>query len=179
MSVEVHVRSRGSLRPDPEFDPVLALFYYIHNDWPLEDGGDNTRLGVLAIDIDNCGFGSAAGKASLPVAAAGGGVVSGSSVGEEGYLAGSGAAECVVSGSSVGEEGYLAGSGAAECVEVEYVSSENELFERLVQIVRNIDPDFLIGYEVTMLSWGYLIGRAAALNINLTNELSRMPSMPL
>ena len=159
MSVEVHVRSRGSLRPDPEFDPVLALFYYIHNDWPLEDGGDNTRLGVLAIDIDNCGFGSAAGKASLPVAAAGGGVVSGSSVGEEGYLAGSGAAECVV--------------------EVEYVSSENELFERLVQIVRNIDPDFLIGYEVTMLSWGYLIGRAAALNINLTNELSRMPSMPL
>ena len=158
MSVEVHVRSRGSLRPDPEFDPVLALFYYIHNDWPLEDGGDNTRLGVLAIDIDNCGFGSAAGKASLPVAAAGGGVVS---------------------GSSVGEEGYLAGSGAAECVEVEYVSSENELFERLVQIVRNIDPDFLIGYEVTMLSWGYLIGRAAALNINLTNELSRMPSMPL
>ena len=38
------------------------------------------------------------------------------------------------------------------------------------------DPDFLIGYEVATLSWGYLVDRAAALDINLTKELSRMPS---
>lgn len=58
MSVELHVHTRGSLRPDPEIDPVLAIFYFIHCDWPRPDGasGPNSRLGVIAIDIDNCGF---------------------------------------------------------------------------------------------------------------------------
>ena len=37
------------------------------------------------------------------------------------------------------------------------------------------DPDILLGYEVTMMSWGYLIDRAAHLNLNLTNQLSRTP----
>ena len=37
------------------------------------------------------------------------------------------------------------------------------------------DPDILLGYEVTMMSWGYLIDRAASLNLNLTNQLSRVP----
>ena len=38
------------------------------------------------------------------------------------------------------------------------------------------DPDIILGYEVTMTSWGYLIDRAATLNVNLTNQLSRTPS---
>lgn len=64
MSVEVHVHTRGSLKPDPELDPVLAIFYFIHHDWPRPDGaaGPNTRLGVIAIDIHNCGFTSFVGK---------------------------------------------------------------------------------------------------------------------
>ena len=37
------------------------------------------------------------------------------------------------------------------------------------------DADILIGYEVQKLSWGYLMERAAALNINLTGQLSRIP----
>ena len=37
------------------------------------------------------------------------------------------------------------------------------------------DSDILIGYEVQMSSWGYLVERAAALNINLTGQLSRIP----
>lgn len=54
MSVELHIRTRQGLRPDPERDPVLALFYYIHNDWPLPDGRtDNDTRGVIAIDLTN------------------------------------------------------------------------------------------------------------------------------
>ena len=58
MSVELHTRTRGSLRPDPECDPVLAVFYYLHNDWPLADPGgrENSHLGVIAIDVENCNF---------------------------------------------------------------------------------------------------------------------------
>ena len=59
------------------------------------------------------------------------------------------------------------------------MSSECELLQHLVSLVRATDPDFLIGYEVVMSSWGYLIDRAAALDINLANELSRVPGEPI
>jgi DNA polymerase elongation subunit (family B) len=61
-------------------------------------------------------------------------------------------------------------------VQVKYVSSERELLACLVQLVREEDPDFLIGYEVVMSSWGYLVDRGAVLDVNLVNELSRVPS---
>ena len=62
MSVELHTRTRGSLRPDPEWDPVLAIFYYIHHDCPRSIPGrhprnlENSHLGVIAIDVENCNF---------------------------------------------------------------------------------------------------------------------------
>jgi DNA polymerase zeta len=37
------------------------------------------------------------------------------------------------------------------------------------------DPEILVGYEVQMSSWGYLIERAAKLGFNLAPKLSRMP----
>ena len=52
--MEIHAHSRGVLRPDPEWDPVLAIFYYLHNDWPcLEKPHGNTITGVLAINLTN------------------------------------------------------------------------------------------------------------------------------
>lgn len=193
LTVELHVRTRALLRPDPEFDPVLAVFYYIHNDWPLPSGdggshGNNTELGIIAIDVDNAGFRqSLMGKHSP--------VKTDSSKGER--LQEKGSISCLkqkspsplksptLSPSAGGSNSsasqprikqFLDGCGLATDIKVTYVSSELELFEKLVQLVRCVDPDFLIGYEVTMASWGYLIERAAALNINLTNELSRIPS---
>ena len=67
LSLELHTHTRGNLRPDPEFDPILAVCYYVHHDWPRADGaaGPNSQLGVIAIDIDNCGFTSFVGKTAL------------------------------------------------------------------------------------------------------------------
>ncbi len=45
-----------------------------------------------------------------------------------------------------------------------------------VKFVRSRDPDIVIGYEVQMLSWGYMIERARELDINLCPLLSRIPS---
>ena len=52
MSMELHIRTRGDLRPDPEFDPILALFYSIHNDVP-SDEGEREVTGVLIVDSDS------------------------------------------------------------------------------------------------------------------------------
>lgn len=37
------------------------------------------------------------------------------------------------------------------------------------------DPDILVGYEVQMHSWGYLLQRAAVLGVDLCQQLSRIP----
>ena len=37
------------------------------------------------------------------------------------------------------------------------------------------DPDILVGYEIQMLSWGYIIQRASQLGVNLYTKISRIP----
>ncbi|KAF8436163.1 polymerase zeta subunit [Terfezia claveryi] len=60
-------------------------------------------------------------------------------------------------------------------VEEEY--SELDLITRLVDIVRDLDPDILTGYEIHNASWGYIIERAKCkYEYNLTEEFSRMRS---
>jgi DNA polymerase zeta len=60
-------------------------------------------------------------------------------------------------------------------VEVTYEEDELDLINRLVDIVRQFDPDILTGYEVHNSSWGYLIERARLkYEYNLCDELSRV-----
>ncbi|CAN0016841.1 unnamed protein product [Lampetra fluviatilis] len=59
-------------------------------------------------------------------------------------------------------------------LDVIHVSKEDQLFHELEQIVHRFDPDILLGYEVQMLSWGYLLQRAAALKRNFKSTISRM-----
>ena len=54
------------------------------------------------------------------------------------------------------------------------MQEEKELFTALEQLVRIWDPDILLGYEVQMLSWGYLFQRAKEYEIDLIKELSRI-----
>jgi DNA polymerase zeta len=63
-------------------------------------------------------------------------------------------------------------------VEVEYEEDELDLINRVVDIVRQFDPDILTGYEVHNSSWGYLIERARMkYEYNLCDEISRMKSL--
>ncbi|KAF2198958.1 hypothetical protein GQ43DRAFT_482877 [Delitschia confertaspora ATCC 74209] len=65
-------------------------------------------------------------------------------------------------------------------VTVEYEEDELELINRIVDLVREFDPDILTGYEVHNGSWGYLIERARLqYEYNLCDEISRMKSQSL
>lgn len=79
---------------------------------------------------------------------------------------------------ALSDDGIMAGRIAKELsVEVEYEITELDLINRLVDIVREFDPDILTGYEVHNGSWGYLIERARVqFEYNLCDELSRMKS---
>lgn len=55
MSLELHARSRRDLEPDPEFDPICALFYCLTSDAPLPDQQGSVQLmGVLVVDQEHC-----------------------------------------------------------------------------------------------------------------------------
>uniref|UniRef100_A0A8C5BEY4 DNA polymerase zeta catalytic subunit n=1 Tax=Gadus morhua TaxID=8049 RepID=A0A8C5BEY4_GADMO len=58
---------------------------------------------------------------------------------------------------------------------VTYAADEKKLLDELLLLVRRFDPDILIGYEVQMRSWGYLLQRASALGKDLCQRLSRIP----
>lgn len=61
--------------------------------------------------------------------------------------------------------------------EVHVESSELDLLVRMVEIVREYDPDILTGFEVHGGSWGYLIERARTkYDYDLCDEFSRVKS---
>eukprot|EP00062_Callorhinchus_milii_P009320 gi/632952995/ref/XP_007892154.1/ PREDICTED: DNA polymerase zeta catalytic subunit [Callorhinchus milii] len=138
MSMELHARTRRDLKPDPEFDPICALFYCISSD-ALLPGSDKTEvIGALLVDKDHidCNRDSSSGVRS--------------------------------------QAPLLVRSGVTG-LEVTYVNDEKELFQELLNLIRRYDPDILLGYEVQMHSWGYLLQRAAVLEVHLCQMISRIP----
>ena len=160
MSVELHIRTRGGLRPDPEWDPVLTLFYYIHHDYPQSnfDGQSgkfltNALQGVIAIHIENCGFQavhvtrgtkknasprkqSNVSPNKIPL------VKTNSPIRMPDMKMKTASNQIAADPGGQSSQtpsvarGYLRGCVSGEGVEVTYVSSELELLEQLVSVVR-------------------------------------------
>ncbi|XP_005990940.1 DNA polymerase zeta catalytic subunit isoform X2 [Latimeria chalumnae] len=133
-SMELHARTRRDLEPDPEFDPICAVFYCISSDAPLPNSNKTEITGAIVVNKD----------------------FSTSSQGVR------------------GQAPLLVRSGITG-LQVTYTSDEKHLFEEVVKIMRRFDPDILLGYEVQMHSWGYLLQRAAAVEVDLCKMVSRVP----
>lgn len=128
--VELHVRTRGDLNPDPQHDAIRAIFYSIYNDVPASEHSlPKQQTGIIAV---NTLPQSPSKKAPPPI---------------------------------------LNGLGL-KC-EINYVDSELELINSLVQLIQKWDPDIISGFEIELLSWGYLIERCYTMSINLPAQISR------
>lgn len=56
-----------------------------------------------------------------------------------------------------------------------YVSSEEDLLNSLIILIRHYDPDILIGWEIEFLSWGYIFHRASHIGLNnFMSQISRI-----
>ncbi|KAL8737539.1 MAG: hypothetical protein Q9181_001591 [Wetmoreana brouardii] len=76
-----------------------------------------------------------------------------------------------------GERGLACKISHHSNAEVEEEDTELDLINRMVDIVREHDPDILTGYEVHGGSWGYMIERGRCqYDYNLCDEFSRMKS---
>ncbi|XP_015910939.2 uncharacterized protein [Parasteatoda tepidariorum] len=132
MSLEIHVNTRHGYMPDPRFDSISAVFYYIYYDAGIHE---KKILGVIHVD-------------SLQ----------------------SDSSERAMSDL----KNVLQSERKVHDCQFFSVPTEMMLFEKLISIIREWDPDILIGYEIQMTSWGYLKNRAATLNVNLISLLSRL-----
>ncbi|XP_063773215.1 DNA polymerase zeta catalytic subunit isoform X2 [Pseudophryne corroboree] len=131
MCMELHARTRRDLEPDPEFDPICALFYCLSSDFPLPYSDKTEITGAIVISQE-------------------------ATVNEDSRIS------------------VLTRSGITG-FQTTYAADEKELFEKLLNLIRRYDPDILLGYEVQMHSWGYLLQRASALNVDLCQQMSRIP----
>ena len=52
ISMELHARTRRDLEPDPEFDPICALFYCVSSDTALPNTDKKEITGAIVIDSD-------------------------------------------------------------------------------------------------------------------------------
>nr|XP_054753442.1 DNA polymerase zeta catalytic subunit-like [Lytechinus pictus] len=164
MSLEVHVRTRRDYHPDPDFDPIRAIFYCIHKDGPdnktppsnhhhgdAEDGSKDisdeghSSVGVIMVDLSKKGSKSEEGAGGITTDL-----------------------------NAVTQRDWMTRSGVMG-LEVTYVEDEKEMFEEFVKLVRRHDPDMLAGFEIQQLSWGYLFQRAAFLEVQLCQLISRLP----
>lgn len=60
-----------------------------------------------------------------------------------------------------------------------FTTTEKELLLELIKLIAIWDPDIFAGYEIEMASWGYVIQRGYALNINMPSLMSRVTSEKL
>ncbi|CAH0553547.1 unnamed protein product [Brassicogethes aeneus] len=125
--MEIHVRTRGDLKPNPEYDNTCAIFYSILNDFPENDKKALKSRGAIVLN-------------TLPLKP---------------------------------ESMMPLLDGIIDC-DITYVNTETELIDRFLELIQYWDPDILAGYEIEMLSWGYLIDRASILGYNLIPLLGRI-----
>ena len=56
ISLELHITCRSDSNPDPEFDPISAAIFCIHQDQPLDDathpGSSSNSVGVVLFEGD-------------------------------------------------------------------------------------------------------------------------------
>lgn len=130
LCLELHIQTRQDLKPDPDVDPIRAVFYAITNDVPEDFQLGTAEHGVIVVDFSQ---------------------------------------------DPNQQETYLNGINEST-KNVIHTKCELDLIQEVINLVIKWDPDILAGYEIEMLSWGFLIQRSSVLGINITKEIHRASS---
>ncbi|KAK3703107.1 hypothetical protein QZH41_012654 [Actinostola sp. cb2023] len=162
LSIELHVRTRKDRRPDPEFDPICAIFYHAQTDSPCPEG-NNKVTGIICVDKESAELSRNPGSLSESAESSTDNSLRGKST--------LGASAC---GTGQRQKRPLLIRSGVTQYHVHYIEEEKDIFQAFLFLVRKWDPDVLIGYEIQMLSWGYLIQRALVFDLDLGKLLSRV-----
>ena len=122
--MELHIQTRRKLKPDPTIDPVVAIFYSMH-----QELFSINVTGIFVVDscLKNQG----------------------------------------TSSSLLNKAGIVVPS-------LHCFADELLMLKGFASFIQEHDPEIILGYEVQMLSIGYLIERGAFLNYNMCHAMSRI-----
>ncbi|KAF8431631.1 hypothetical protein L210DRAFT_3651027 [Boletus edulis BED1] len=59
---------------------------------------------------------------------------------------------------------------------LEVFSDELDLINRIIDIIVNVDPDILVGWEVQATSWGYISFRGSQYRLDVAELMARAPT---
>lgn len=151
--MEVHILTREDFIPDPQHDPIEAIFYAIQNDVPISSDVKQIEYGtILSL------FTFIVNYFILKLNIITGTIVVRSSGGES--------------------AGFINSHIPLIPTLIQYVESEEDLLNNLVTLIRHCDPDILIGWEVEFSSWGYIFQRASHIGFKLFPlYISRTPNI--
>lgn len=62
----------------------------------------------------------------------------------------------------------------SETIQVIYATDEYDMLAKLVAVVKEHNPDIMLGYEIERNSWAYVLQRAEALNVSIKSAISRV-----
>ncbi|XP_076372348.1 DNA polymerase zeta catalytic subunit isoform X2 [Tachypleus tridentatus] len=190
MSVEVHVQTRGIFVPDPSYDSVTAVFYCVHNDVPCDWSVPKEEVGVIIVqecdeeEVDKHYFSRNSGL-DLKVCLLDKNLTEQNKTCVTGFTSESPVTLLEESDlcSKLNEDKninslkkHLLTKCGLPDIMVTYVKDEIALFQQFSHLVQSWDPDILVGYEVQMLSWGFLLERATYLKYDLCSLVSRVPT---
>lgn len=159
--MELHIETRGKLKPNPEIDSIKSIFFYINNNVPdTKEYLAQSILGVIMIcnSDENDNENSMDENKNI-------------NKNKKNYIKN----ESSASSSSDQRKLTTLLKDYGESIDIYYVKTELQLIEKLIEIVHKWDPDILCGFEIEMSSWGYLIQRGYAIELNLLPLLSRIP----
>lgn len=168
MSMELHATTRGKLRPNPASDPIEAVFYCIRNDVPESSDRAGQMIGMIISDPLG-GQEPFEWRTSTPTASNSNSNSNINTSRSKSPGARSNISICQRIRSLLGKTGL-----SPKDLDLHVVDTEIELIMTLVELVKFHDPEILLGYEVELLSWGYVLERATILDMNVAMPLSRI-----
>lgn len=153
MSMELHISTRGKLRPDPAFDPIEAVFYCIRNDTPETSDKPAQVIGMIITDPYKQHNANPSSSNNIKSPS--------SRPSNRSFI------------QKIRTLLHRTGL-SLDDMKLEVVDDELELIMTLVDTVKEHDPEILLGYEMEQLSWGYVLERSTFLNISVSAPLSRV-----
>jgi DNA polymerase elongation subunit (family B) len=165
LSMEVHCKTRKDLLPNPRFDPIDMIVWIADDIISNAEHEELTRYAGILMVLP---------PPYLPTS-------SSSSVSAASSSSSSAASPLPYDKETLLREikmniHSMQTTISTEKTEINIFSTEIEMIEFFCSLTRYIiDPDFLIGYESSNNSYGYLIKRGKQLDLNILQLLSRVP----
>eukprot|EP01032_Pedospumella_encystans_P008332 gene8332-9904_t len=179
LSIEIHCATRQDFLPNPKYDAVQCIIYAVDDVIGNSDSESVQRVsGVICVlqeDKTNCRketTHAAAVERSTTDSTNNSTITADTAANNTIVTTITGPSETT---RQAQQRALLASCALPTSTYIEVVPTEQLLFTKLISIVRTIDPDFIVSYNIENRSIGYLIKRAYLYEINLVMELSRVP----